>query len=158
MALPLVATEFWIGTEPDLQFTSGGRGYCKFRVKAVDRIKDDSAQGGFRDGKTLWATATVWDGTGAKATAQHAFESFKKGDNVLLSGKIYTREYEQNGEKRMSVDIDVQEIGPSLHFRTTPHGGTQSENQNQSSQPPASQNQQSASNTATGGSESDYPF
>lgn len=158
MGLPLVATEFWIGTEPTLDFTSGGRGYCKFRVKAVDRVKDDTAEGGWRDGKTLWATATVWDGQGKRTTAQNVFESFKKGDDVILSGKIYTREYEtENKEKRMSVDIDVQEIGPSLHFRQTPHGAKK-EQQQATTRQPATQNQQVTAPASSGNPDSEPPF
>lgn len=141
MTLPLVATEFWIGTEPELRFTDSGLGVCKFRVKAVARIKDDSAESGWRDGKTLWATANVWDGKGQNnQMAQHASESLKQHDLVVISGRIYTREYTVGEgdakQNRISVEIDVEEIGPSLRYRTTPHGagsGRRQENQNNQS-------------------------
>jgi single-strand DNA-binding protein len=165
MGLPLVATEFWIGTEPELRFTDSGLGVCKFRVKAVARIKDDTAESGWRDGKTLWATANVWDGKGANnQMAQHAAESLKLHDLVVISGRIYTREYTvgegEAKQNRISVEIDVEEIGPSLRYRTTPHGagsGRQQGNQNTTSN---TQNREPepAAATTTGQADNTPPF
>lgn len=159
MSLPLVATEFWIGTEPEIRFNDSGRGCCKFRVKAVTRVKDDSVEGGWRDGKTLWATANVWDGKGNAVSAQNAVESLKKNDLVVISGRIYTRDYEVDGNKRISVEIDVEEIGPSLRFRTTPHGASnQTNNRNNNS---ATSNQTSATTapaTTNQGDDNEPPF
>lgn len=153
MPLPIVAEEFWIGTEPELKFTDGGRGYCKFRVKAVDRIKDDREPTGYRNGDTLWATATVWDGRGENAVAQHTFESVKKGDSVVLTGKIYTRDH----EGKTYVEIRVDKIGPSLAFRTTPHGAGLEGNSQRTAPPPARE-EQPAATVASGGSDNEPPF
>lgn len=123
--LPLVSTEFFVGTEPDLQFAQqSGLGVCKFRVKAVDKVKDDTAQSGWRDGKTLWATAIVWSSKN-RPFAENVYESIKKNDTIILSGKIFTRSYEdKNKNQQMVVEIDVKELGPLLHFRSTPHGAS----------------------------------
>jgi single-strand DNA-binding protein len=119
MALPLVSTEFWVATEPELKFAPSGLANCKFRVKAAARVRQDD--GSFKDGKTLWATAIVWSSQN-KPFAENVYESIKKGDNVILTGPIYVRSYESNTETKMVVEIDVQGVGPSLTFRTTPHG------------------------------------
>lgn len=161
MGLPLVATEFWIGTEPELRFTESGLGVCKFRIKAVARVKDDTAESGWRDGKTLWATANVWDGKGQNnLVAQHTAESLKQGDLVVISGRIYTREYkDKQGQDRISVDVDVEEIGPSLRYRTTPHGaGGRSTNQNTSSASSSNTEREPEPAAATRSDDSAPPF
>lgn len=125
--LPLVSTEFFVGTDPKLDFLpNSGLGKCSFRVKAVDKVKDDNAQGGWKDGKTLWATAIVYSSKN-RPFAENVYESIKKSDTIILSGKIFTRSYEdKNKNQQMVVEIDVKELGPLLHFRTTPHGAASS--------------------------------
>lgn len=122
MALPLVSTEFFIGTDPDLQFMpNSGLGVTKFRVKAAAQVKQDD--GSYKDGKTLWATAIVYSKNNMPM-AENTYESFKKGDSVVIVGKIYTRTFTQNNEQKFVVEIEVESIGPSLRFRTTPHGAS----------------------------------
>ena len=131
MALPLVSQEFLVvGGDPKLTFTPAGLAVCNFRVKAADRKKDASDQ--WVDDKVLWANVTVW-----RDLAQHVVDSIKDKDLVVLTGKIYTREFEHLGQKRMSIEIDASAVGPSLTFRTTPHGAGQA--QQQQAQPPAQQ-------------------
>lgn len=122
MALPLVATEFYVGSEPKLEFMpNSGRAKCSFRVKASDRKRGDD--GKWVDDKTLWATAIVWSSDN-KPFAENVADSIKKNDTIILSGKIYTRTYQSNGVDKFVVEIDVKELGPLLHFRTTPHGAS----------------------------------
>lgn len=117
MPLPIVGQEFLVvGDDPKLTFTPAGLAVCNFRVKASDRVKDDST-GEWKDGKVLWANVSVW-----RDPAQHTADSIKSGDLVLITGKIYTREFEHQGVKRTSVEIDATSVGASLTFRTTPHG------------------------------------
>lgn len=133
MALPLVSQEFLVvGGDPKLTFTPGGLAVCNFRVKAADRKKDANDQ--WVDDKVLWANVTAW-----RDLAQHIVDSIKDKDLVVLTGKIYTREFEHQGQKRMSIEIDASAVGPSLTFRTTPHGAGQA--QQQQAQPPAQQGQ-----------------
>lgn len=120
MALPIVGQEFLIvGDGPKLTFTPSGVAVCNFRVKAADRKKDE-ASGEWKDDKTLFANVTVW-----RDPAQHVTDSLKAGDLCLITGKIYVREFEHQGVKRTSVEIDALSVGASLTFRTTPHGAAQ---------------------------------
>ncbi len=126
MALPLVGQEFLIvGDGPKLTFTPAGLAVCNFRVKAADRKKDE-ASGEWKDDKTLWANVNVW-----RDPAQHVADSLKAGDLVAITGKIYTREFEHQGVKRTSVEIDATSVGASLTFRTTPHSAGQGQGQPQ---------------------------
>jgi single-strand DNA-binding protein len=133
MPLPIVGQEFLIvGEDPKLTFTPAGLAVANFRVKASDRVKDE-ATGQWKDGKVLWANVSIW-----RDPAQHVVDSLKSGDLVLITGKLYTREFEHQGQKRMSVEIDATSVGASLTFRTTPHGAAQ-QGQGQQAQPPAQQ-------------------
>jgi single-strand DNA-binding protein len=164
VALPLVSTEFFVGTDPDLQFIpNSGLGVTKFRVKAAAQVRQDD--GSYKDGKTLWATAIVYSRHNMPM-AENAYESFKKGDSVVLSGKIYTRTFTQNGEQKFVVEIEVESIGPSLRFRSTPHGGTSKDSTKASAasqdaggtntQPSGNQGSEDA--TAPQGDDNDPPF
>lgn len=120
MALPLIGEEFLVvGGDPKLTFTPGGLAVCNFRVKAADRKLDPNTNE-WKDDKVLWANVTAW-----RDLAQHIVDSIKDKDLVVISGKIYTREFEHQGIKKISVEIDAKNVGPSLTFRTTPHGAAQ---------------------------------
>lgn len=117
MGLPVPAAEWWVGTEPELTFETDGTAKLRMRLKAQDRTYDRDKKE-WVNGKELWVNATVW-----RQQAENVADSIKKGDNVVASGKLSSREYEdKSGVKRLSLDLDVQEIGPSLRFRSTPHG------------------------------------
>lgn len=154
MTLPTISGEFYVANEPEFRYTSDGLAVLRLRVKATYRKKDDSAPGGYRDDKVLWANANVW-----REKAEHAYASIQKGDLVVLTGNIYINEYESQGQKRQSTEIDVENIGPSLRYRETPHSGQAANGNNQ--QQPAS-NQQPAAATAsapaTSGGDSEFPF
>lgn len=136
MALPLVSQEFLIvGDDPKLTFTPGGLAVANFRVKASDRKEEPKGSGNWVDGDVLWANVTVW-----RDAAQHVVDSLKSGDLVVLTGKIYTRSFEHQGIKKTSVEITASAVGPSLTFRTTPHGAVAQ--QGQQAQPPVQQQPQ----------------
>jgi single-strand DNA-binding protein len=84
------------------------------------RRKD--TQGGWEDDpdKVLWANATLW-----RKPAENLVNSVRDKDLVHVVGTFYTREFEHNGVKRTSVEIDAVSISPSLTFRATPHSDQQ---------------------------------
>lgn len=117
MALPIPSCEWWVGTDPVLTFEPDGTAKLRMRLKAQDRTYDREKKE-WVNGKELWVNATVW-----RAMAENVANSINKGDNVVASGKLSSREYkDKQGADRTAIDLDVQEIGPSLRFRTTPHG------------------------------------
>lgn len=115
MALPIVAAEFWVGTEPELKFTPDGTAVCKFRGKAQDRHFNRETNK-WEDGKELWANVTVW-----RKLAENTYESVRKGDSVVLTGKLSTRQFQTNGVNREAMELEASDVGASLRFRTTPH-------------------------------------
>lgn len=162
MTLPLAPAEFWVATEPELKFLPSGQAVCEFRVKAANKRKDDNNK--WVDGKTLWANAHVYSRENMPF-AENVYESIKKGDDVVLIGRIYTRSYEtQGGGKGLSVDIDVDHIGPSLTFRVTPHGEAKKQASTANQGQAGTNTQQATANASQGqqaaesGSEGAYPF
>ncbi|CRK59182.1 Single-stranded DNA-binding protein [Alloactinosynnema sp. L-07] len=74
----------------------------------------DKQSGEWRDGATLFLRCNIW-----QQPAEHVAESLTKGTRVIVSGKLKQRSFETNaGEKRTLVELDVDEVGPSLRYAT----------------------------------------
>ncbi|AXH44431.1 ssDNA binding protein [Arthrobacter phage Kumotta] len=151
--------------DPELRFTPSGSAVANFTVASTPKTFDRQTNE-YKDGETLFLRAAVW-----KDMAENVAESLTKGMRVIVTGRLKSRSYEtKEGEKRTVIELEVDEIGPSLRFanakvnRTQRNGGgfgggnnTQGGQQAQQSDPWASP---SVSNTggwpAEGGG--DVPF
>lgn len=120
MALLTAFGEMRVVGDPVLRFTPDGTAVANVRLVCNARRKTD--QGGWEDDpkKVLWANASIW-----RKPAENLVNSVRDKDLVNVVGTFYTREYEHNGEKRTSVEIDAVSISPSLTFRATPHSDQQ---------------------------------
>ena len=129
MALLTAFGEMRVVGDPVLRFTPDGTAVANVRLVCNARRKND--QGGWEDDpkKVLWANASIW-----RKPAENLVESIRDKDLVHVVGTFYTREFEHNGEKKTSLEIDATSISPSLTFRTTPHSGQPA--QGQQGQPP----------------------
>lgn len=77
----------------------------------------------WKDGETLFLRASVW-----REAAENVAESLTKGTRVIVSGRLKSRSYEtKEGEKRTVIELEVDEIGPSLRYANVPRGFTKSE-------------------------------
>jgi single-strand DNA-binding protein len=82
-------------------------------VASTPRCFDRQA-GQWADGDTLFLRVTAW-----RQLAEHAAESLSRGDRVIVQGRLRQKSYEsQNGEKRTSLELHADEIGPSLRHVT----------------------------------------
>ena len=120
--------------DPELRWTQSGAAVADFTVASTPRTYDRNA-GEWRDGDTLFMRCSVW-----RDTAENVAESLRKGMRVIVQGRLTQRSYDtQQGERRTVVELQVDEIGPSLRraraqvTRTTPSGGGgyQSDNRGQ---------------------------
>jgi single-strand DNA-binding protein len=95
--------------DPELRFTPGGDAVANFTVADTERVFDRQAND-WKDGnKNFWRCA-AW-----KGTAENVAESLVKGSAVVLVGKVITRNWEtKEGEKRSSMEVRVEAIGPDL--------------------------------------------
>jgi single-strand DNA-binding protein len=99
--------------DPELRFTPSGAAVAKFRVASTPRFLDKTS-GEWKDGDPLFLSCTVW-----RQVAENVAESLQRGARVIISGRLRQRSYEtKEGEKRTVIDLDVDEIGPSLRYAT----------------------------------------
>jgi single-strand DNA-binding protein len=99
--------------DPELRFTPSGAAVAKFRIASTPRTLD-RASGEWRDGEPLFLSCTVW-----RQAAENVAESLQRGARVIVSGRLRQRSYEtREGEKRTVIELEVDEIGPSLRYAT----------------------------------------
>jgi len=99
--------------DPELRFTPSGAAVAKFRVASTPRFMD-KASGEWKDGDPLFLACTVW-----RQAAENVAESLQRGARVIVSGRLRQRSYEtREGEKRTVIELEVDEIGPSLRYAT----------------------------------------
>ena len=99
--------------DPELRFTPSGAAVAKFRVASTPRFLD-KASGEWKDGEPLFLSCTVW-----RQAAENVAESLQRGSRVIVSGRLRMRSYEtKEGEKRTVIELEVDEIGPSLRYAT----------------------------------------
>lgn len=97
--------------DPELRFTPSGAAVANFTVASTPRTFDRQAQE-FRDGDTLFMRCSIW-----REAAENVAESLTKGTRVIVTGRLVQRSYEtREGEKRTVVELQVDEVGPSLRY------------------------------------------
>nr|DAT85815.1 MAG TPA: Single stranded DNA binding protein [Caudoviricetes sp.] len=95
--------------DPELRWTQSGAAVADFTVASTPRTYDRNA-GEWRDGDTLFMRCSVW-----RDTAENVAESLRKGMRVIVQGRLTQRSYDtQQGERRTVVELQVDEVGPSL--------------------------------------------
>jgi len=97
----------------DLKYTAQGVAVANFSVASTSRTFD-KASGEYKDGQALFLRCNLW-----RQPAEHAVESLSKGDRVIVTGRLRQRSFEtREGEKRSVIELEVDEIGPSLRYAT----------------------------------------
>lgn len=94
-----------IGKYHGLKFNNDGKARASFSAAETARVKDQA--GNWTDGGTTWFNVTLF---GAAAEALDAAIPDGKG-RVIVTGRMTTREYEHNGEKRESLDVVADSVG-----------------------------------------------
>ena len=114
--------------DPELRFTPSGAAVTNFQIASTPRTFDRTTNE-FKDGETLFLRCSVW-----REAAENVAESLTKGMRVIAEGFLKQRSYETTaGEKRTVIELEVQEIGPSLKYANAKVNRTQ-RNGNQSAQ------------------------
>lgn len=110
--------------DPELRFTPSGSAVANFTIASTPRTFDRQANE-WKDGETLFLRASVW-----REMAENVAETLTKGTRVIVEGRLKSRSYEtKEGEKRTSMEIEVDEIGPSLRYASAKVTRTQRSNQ-----------------------------
>lgn len=97
--------------DPELRFTQSGAAVASFTIASTPRTFDRQS-GEWKDGEALFLRCNVW-----RQVAENVAESLARGSRVLVTGRLRQRSFEtKEGEKRTVVELEVDEIGPSLRY------------------------------------------
>ena len=100
-------------SDPELRYTQEGQAVANFTIAHTDRIFD-RATNEWKDGEATFLRASVW-----RDVAENVAGSLTKGARVIATGKLKQRSYEtKEGEKRTSIELEVEEIGASFRYAT----------------------------------------
>ena len=99
---------------PELRFQPSGAAVASFTVASTPRSFDKNANE-WRDGETLFMRCTAW-----REMAENVAETLSdKGMRVIVQGRLVQRSFEtRDGDKRTVIEMQVDEIGPSLAYAT----------------------------------------
>lgn len=99
--------------DPELRFTPSGAAVANFTVASTPRTFDRQSNE-WKDGETLFMRCSVW-----RDAAENVAESLQRGTRVIVTGRLKSRSYEtKEGEKRTVIEMDVDEVGPSMKYAT----------------------------------------
>jgi single-strand DNA-binding protein len=104
-----------LADDPELRYTQGGVAVVSVRVGSTPRTFNRQTNA-WDDGETVWVRCTAW-----REAAENIAQSLTKGTRVVVTGRLkapsaYTS---AQGEARASLELEIDEIGPSLRYATT---------------------------------------
>jgi single-strand DNA-binding protein len=99
--------------DPELRFTPSGAAVASFTIASTPRTFDKNTNE-WKDGDALFLRCSIW-----RQAAENVAESLQRGMRVVAQGRLRQRSYEtREGEKRTVVEMEVDEVGPSLKYAT----------------------------------------
>lgn len=99
--------------DPELRTTSAGAQVASFTIASTPRSWNRSTNQ-FEDGQALLMRCSAW-----RDLATHCAQSLAKGMRVIAQGRLTQRSYEaKDGTQRTVIELQVDEIGPSLRYAT----------------------------------------
>ena len=99
--------------DPELRYTQNGLPVANFTIASTPRTFDRQANE-WKDGEALFLRASVW-----REFAEHVAGSLTKGSRVIATGRLKQRSYQdREGNNRTAIELEVDEIGPSLRYAT----------------------------------------
>jgi single-strand DNA-binding protein len=99
--------------DPELRFTPSGAAVASFTIASTPRTFDRNTNE-WKDGEALFLRCSLW-----RQAAENAAESLTRGTRVMVAGRLQFRSWEnQEGEKRSAVEVEADEVGPSLKWAT----------------------------------------
>jgi single-strand DNA-binding protein len=98
--------------DPELRFTTSGAPVANFRIASTPRTFD-RVTNEWKDGDTLFLSVSVW-----RQQAENVAESISRGDRVIVVGRLGQRQFEKDGERKSSYEIQAEDVGPALKNAT----------------------------------------
>ena len=104
---PTIALAGHLGGDPELRYTPNGVAVCDIRLATTPRrqVGDE-----WQDRETLWFKVSCW-----RQLAEHVAASFKKGDRVVVQGKLMQETYERrDGTTGLNLLVDADLLGADV--------------------------------------------
>jgi len=106
--------------DPELRFTPSGAAVASFTIASTPRTFDRTSNE-WKDGEALFLRCSIW-----RQAAENVAESLTRGMRVVATGRLKQRSFEtREGEKRTVIELDVDEVGPSLRYASAKVNRTQ---------------------------------
>jgi single-strand DNA-binding protein len=106
--------------DPELRFTPSGSAVANFTVASTPRTFDRQSNE-WKDGETLFMRCSIW-----REAAENVAESLTKGTRVVVTGRMKSRSFQtKEGENRTVIELEADEVGPSLRYATAKVNRTQ---------------------------------
>ena len=120
---PIITITGNLTGDPELRYVSSGTPVASFTVASTPRSLNRQTNQ-WEDGEAMFVRCSVW-----REYAENVAESLSKGMRVVVTGRMTVRSYEHNGQQRTSIELQVDEVGPSLRYArakvTRVQGGSQ---------------------------------
>ena len=110
---PVITLVGNLTSDPELRFTPSGAPVASFTVAQTPRTFDKN-RNEYVDGDAIFMQCSVW-----KDQAEHVAETLVKGMRIIVTGRLKSRSYEaRDGSRRTVLEVEVDEVGPSLRYAT----------------------------------------
>lgn len=110
---PIITVVGNLTADPELKYVGSGTPVASFTVASTPRILNRSTNE-WEDGEAMFIRCSVW-----RDYAENVTESLSKGMRVIVQGRLQVRNYQrQDGTQGTSVEMQVDEVGPSLRYAT----------------------------------------
>jgi single-strand DNA-binding protein len=138
--------------DAELRFTPSGAAVANFTVASTPRTLDKQS-GEWKDGEALFMRCNIW-----RQPAENVAETLTRGMRVMVVGRLRQRSFEHDGQKRTVIELEVDEVGPSLRYATAKVNKTSRGDGSDSSRSSSSSSSRSGSGGRPSSSRSDDPW
>jgi len=94
--------------EPRVHVTDSGHTVVNFRLASTER-RHMRGTDDWVDGNRLFLSISCW-----RSLAEHVAASVHKGQPVIVHGRLYSREYERDGQNRLEYRLDADAVGHDM--------------------------------------------
>ena len=109
---PIITIVGNLTSDPELRYVASGTPVASFTVASTPRNLNKQTNQ-WEDGEAMFVRCSVW-----REYGENVAETLTKGMRVVVTGRLTVRSYEYNGQQRTSIEMQVDEVGPSLRYAT----------------------------------------
>ena len=118
---PIITIVGNLTADPELRYVASGTPVASFTVASTPRNLNKQTNQ-WEDSEPMFVRCSVW-----REYGENVAETLTKGMRVVVTGRLTVRSYEYNGQQRTSIEMQVDEVGPSLRYARAqvvkvPHG------------------------------------